>query len=242
MHRNTPHLDQFYEAEIRLLDNHLVKTGNRAEGMIREAVDAFVGRDLKLARSVVTVDAELNQLEVEADELCVRLLARRSPVGQDLRLVTCALKCVIDLERIGDLSANIAKRTIELGDHPNVPVPNHVQQLAQAAVDLTHRALQALYDRDADAARAVMAEDRSLDELNREIFREMLLFAKDHQQQIEEAFAYTSVSRHLERVGDHAVNIAEMVVFLVEGKVVRHMARAGGTSPAATPIRERSGD
>jgi phosphate transport system protein len=223
MHR-TPHVDQHYEAEIQYLSTHLVKTGVRAEGMIRDAVRALLDRDAALARSVVVVDRELNRLEVETDDLCVRLLARRSPVGADLRLVTCALKVVIDMERIGDLASNIAKRSLEINDQPGLEATREVEELGSAAVDLTSRAIRALHDRDPKAARAVKLEDRRLDELNKQVFTQMIHLAKDHPDQLERALAFTSVSRHLERVGDHAANIAEMVVYLVEGKVVRHQA------------------
>lgn len=229
MIRPTPHLDHAYEADVTQLTTHLLTTGARAEGMIRDAVRALVDRDAALARSVVAGDRELNRLEIETDDLCVRLLARHAPVGQDLRLVLCALKCVVDLERVGDLAVNIAKRTLGLNAQAGLQPTDEVLQAAQAAVDLTQRAVASLRDRDAALARAVMAEDRALDLLNKEIFRQMIVFAKDHNDQLERALAYTSVSRHLERVGDHAVNVAEMVVFLVEGRSVRHGGAAGAS-------------
>lgn len=222
MHRNTPHLDQHYEAELRNLASHLAQTGLRAESMVRDAVRALLQRDHALARSVLEKDREVNRLEVETDELCVKLLARRAPVGSDLRLVTCALKAVIDMERIGDLAVNIAKRSLEINGGPGLePIPEIVQ-LAEGAAELTTRVMRALQQRDADMARTVRVEDIRLDELNRSTFRRMLEFAKNHPDQFERALAWTSVSRHLERVGDHACNIAEEVVFLVEGKVVKH--------------------
>jgi len=222
MNHRTPHLDQVYEAEIQALTTHLGKTGVRAEGMIRDAVRALIDRDAALARSVVATDEDLNRLEVQTDDLCIKLLARRAPVGADLRLVTCALKAVIDMERIGDLAANIAKRSLEINAQPGLEPTPEVEQLGAAAVDLTSRAVRSLQDRDATAARSIKLEDRKLDDLNKAVFRQMIHFAKDHHDQLERALAFTSVSRHLERVGDHAVNIAEMVVYLVEGKVVRH--------------------
>ncbi len=226
MHR-TPHVDANYEAELQAIMLHLVKTGTRAEGMVRDAVRALLERDAHLARSVVATDMELDRLEVESDELCMRLLARRTPVGGDLRLVTCALKVVIDMERIGDLAVNIAKRALDLMGEPGLEPTPEVEQLAAGALNHCSRAVRALQNRDATAARAIKAEDSSLDELNRAVFTRMIAFAKDHHDQLERALAYTSISRYLERVADHAVNIAEMVVFLVEGKVLRHQAPEG---------------
>ena len=221
MHR-TPHLDAHYEAELQALALHLVKTGTRAEAMARDAVRALLDRDAALARSVVAMDRDLDRLELETDQICIHLLARRSPVGSDLRLVTTALKVVIDMERIGDLAVNIAKRSLELAPEPGIEPTPEVEALADGAVDLCSRAMRALNNRDADAARALAAEDQKLDDLNRAVFHRMIGFAKDHNDQLERALAYTSVSRYLERIADHSVNIAEMVVYLVEGKVVRH--------------------
>lgn len=218
-----PHLDQQYEAEVQALTNHFVKTGLRAEGMIHDAVRAMTDRDPVLARQVVHVDRELNRLENETDALCVKLLARRAPVGEDLRLVTCALKAVVDMERIGDLAVNVAKRWLEINEEgPGLEPTPEMQQMARAVVEFTRRAMSALQERDAVAARALKADDKAIDDLNKQVFRQMLLTAKDHVDQLDRAVAYTSIARHLERVADHAVNIAEMVVFLVEGKVVRH--------------------
>lgn len=221
MHR-TPHLDAHYEAELQTITLHLVKTGLRAEAMVRDAIRALLDRDLALARAVVATDEELDRLEVECDDLCVKLLARRSPVGQDLRLVTCALKVVTDMERIGDLAVNVAKRSLEIASEPGIEPTPEVEQLAEGALDMVHRAMRALQDRDAAGARALRNDDKRVDDLNKAVFKRMIAFAKDHHDQLERALAFTSVSRHLERVADHAVNIAEMVVFLVEGKMVRH--------------------
>jgi phosphate transport system protein len=218
-----PHLDSQYEAELRTLYGSMVKTGLQAEGMIRDGVRAFLERDPALARSVMATDREVNRLEVDTDELAVKLMVRRAPVGEDLRLVMCALKVVVDMERIGDLAGNIAKRYLEIqAAGPGLEPTAEMFQLAQSAVDITRRAMEALQRRDAAAARALKTEDVKIDDLNRAVFQQMIVVAKDHADQLERAIAYTSIARYLERVADHAVNIAEMVVFLAEGKVIRH--------------------
>jgi phosphate transport system protein len=226
---HTPHLDRSYESEIRGLTRHLDETASRAQAMAKDAVAALLRHDVELARQVVKNDQELDRLEVETDDLCVRLMARRSPVGHDLRLCTMALKVVIDLERIGDLAVNIAKRTIDVQRHPGFVVPEEIVKLGEAATALLDRALLALKTEDAALARTVLSDDRVIDQLNQDVFRKMIGIAKDRPDQVESALACTSVSRHLERIGDHAKNVAELVLFLVEGKVVRH----GGKPPAA---------
>jgi phosphate transport system protein len=217
-----PHLDQQYEHELGHITTHLLKMGNRAEGMVSEAVRALRDRDLGLARHVIGTDDELDRLEVETDALCVALLARRAPVGADLRLVMCALKMVTDLERVGDLAVNIARRAIELNTTPGIEILPEVIELAERASEELTRAMTALRNRDAESARQLRRGDSEVDEANRRAFDRLIRIAKDHPDQFERALAITSVCRHLERVGDHAVNIGEMVVYLASGQVVRH--------------------
>lgn len=218
-----PHLDSQYEAELASLYGSMVKTGLHAEGMIRDSVRALLDRDPALARNVMATDREVNRLEIDTDELAVKLMVRRAPVGEDLRLVMCALKVVVDMERIGDLAANIAKRYLEIHAHgPGLEPTDDMVKLAQASVEVTRRAMESLQRRDAASARILKTEDGKIDDLNRAVFQQMIVVAKDHADQLERAIAYTSIARYLERVADHAVNIAEMVVFLAEGKVIRH--------------------
>ncbi len=220
----TPHLDQQYEHELEQITAHLLKMGNRAEAMVHDAVRALLDRDLGLARKVIGSDDELDRLEVETDALCVALMARRSPVGGDLRLVTCALKIVTDLERVGDLAVNIARRAIELNTSSGIEVLPEVAELARVASDELGQAMTALRKRDSAAAVQLQRGDKQVDEANRLAFDRLIHIAKDHPDQFERALAITSVCRHLERVGDHAVNIGEMVVYLVSGQMVRHQA------------------
>jgi phosphate transport system protein len=225
MNVRTPHLDQQHHAAIQNLTLSLLRTGLRAEGMLRDAVRAVLDRDLALARSVVAVERELDLLETETDQLCLRLLARGIVEGDEVRLVTCALKADIDMERIGDLAVNIAKRALEMGVSPGLePIPE-MEQLANGTLDIVHRAVLALRDRDAAAARRIRADDTRIDALNKAVFSRMIEVARHAPDQLERAVAYTSVARHLERIADHACAIAEMVVFVVEGDWIRHTAR-----------------
>ncbi len=218
----TPHLDNQYEHELARITSHLLKMGNRAEGMVNDAVRALLERDIALARHVIGTDDELDRLEIETDYLCVNLLARRAPVGADLRLVTGALKIVTDLERVGDLAVNIARRAIELNTSSGIEILPEVIELAERASAELSVAMTALRNRDAVAAKQLRRGDSEVDDANRRAFDRLIGIAKDHPDQFERALAITSVCRHLERVGDHAVNIGEMVVYLASGQVVRH--------------------
>lgn len=220
----TPHLDQAYEDELRALRDALQRTGARAEQMVREAVDALLLRDAGLARQVILNERELDQLENELDRLCVALLARRAPVGEDLRLVLCALKADVDMERIGDLAAHVAERAIQLCAIQVVDPLPEVTLLAQGTVIQVAQAMSALTTRDGVAARQVIRSDHDLDVLHKGILRRMIQLSKDDPDQLDLTFAWSSVSRNLERIADHACNIAEMVVFYAEGQVLRHGA------------------
>ncbi len=225
----TPHLDQAYEEELQHLSVQLSRTAVRAEQMLRDAVRALLSRDTALARQVMDTDRELDRLEVELDKLCIVMLARRSPVGEDLRLVLTALKSDVDMERIGDLAGHVAERAIELSAGTGISAPPEVLELANGSVELVGRAMKALADRDGEAARSVIIDDRKLDNLHGSVIRRMIQIAKDHPDQLERSIAWSSVSRQLERAADHACNIAEMTVFLAEGQVLRHAGFKGNS-------------
>lgn len=218
----TPHIDAIYEAEVTELRLALARTAARAEAMVRDAVRALLTRDPPLARQVMATDRDLDRLELELDRRCVTLLARRAPVGEDLRLVMCALKADVDMERMGDLAEHIAERSLELSAGSGIEAVAEIHQLASGVVAQVEKAHRALQERDAALARSVVAEDQHIDQLHGDILRRMIQIAKDHPDQLERTIAWSSVSRNLERVADHACNVAEMVVFLVDGVVVRH--------------------
>lgn len=220
----TPHLDHAYEDELNGLRTALERTGARAEQMVRESVAALLSRDASLARRVIANERDLDRLENELDRLCVTLLARRSPVGEDLRLVMCALKSDVDMERIGDLASHVAERAIEISGWAEHETLAEVVLLANGTVDQVSRAMSALASRDGVAARRVIKDDQDLDRLHKDILRRMIALGKDQPDQLDRTFAWSSISRNLERIADHACNIAEMVVFYAEGQVLRHGA------------------
>ena len=216
------HTDTQYEAELQALAGLFTQMGNRAILMMADAQRALLLRDPELARYVVTSDNELDRMEMEADRRCLSILARRSPVGEDLRLVPAVLKSVTDVERVGDLAVNIAERALDLHSGPGGEPGDYVVERGKASQSLLERSLDAFRRRDSAAARALHATDLEVDQLNRDAFRRLLDLAAAHPDQMERVMALASICRHMERVGDHAVNIGERVVFLVEGLDVRH--------------------
>ena len=216
------HTDTQYESELATLASHVNLMSARAEGMVSNAVRALFTRDAALARSVVEQDADLDRLEKESDRRCLNILARRSPVGEDLRFVTAVFKVVTDLERVGDLAVNISERGLDLAGAVGIDVGPEVEALAAKVTVQLAEAIRAFAERDAIAARALYAEDALIDSMNRAAFSSLLGVARIHPDQIERVLAISSICKHLERIGDHAVNIGEHAVFLVEGHDVRH--------------------
>ncbi|MEN9786727.1 MAG: hypothetical protein RLZZ299_1991 [Pseudomonadota bacterium] len=219
----TRHTDASYEEELRRLGTHVARMTALSERMARDAVTALRTRDGALARAVVASDPELDRLEIECDAMALRTLARRAPFGEDLRLVMACVKVVTDLERMGDLACNLAQRALELMQDPVGLGPGpEVEQLADAALREVGDAFAAWQARDADAARAVVGADRTVDALNRTAFATLLQLAREQPGQFDRALALTSICRYLERIADHAVNVAEQTVFLVDALDVRH--------------------
>lgn len=194
----------------------------RAESMVRRAVRSVVARDAELGRAVIATDVELDRLEVEVDRACLRCLALRQPVGRDLRFVTTVLKMVTDLERIGDLSVNISKRGLELTAGAGLQPSLDLVRMGELSADMVRVAADAFVANDPELAGGLRERDAEVDQLNREAVQRWLDVMTAHPSQAERALALTSISRYLERIADHAVNLGEMVVFLVEGRDVRH--------------------
>lgn len=217
------HTNREYENELKRLREHLLKMAGRVEEMIADSVKALVERDIELARRTIDADHLVNRAEVETDELCLMILAKRQPVASDLRFVTLSLKMVTDLERIGDLAVNICERAIDLGQDaplkPWVDVPN----MANIAQGMVRDAIDAFVAGDVDRAQSVIDRDSTLDELYIRVFRELLSGMLNDPSKVERGIHAQSVAKWLERMGDHATNLAEQVVFMVKGKDIRHM-------------------
>jgi len=216
------HTDREYETELRLLRGRLVTMSAWVERMVEGVVRALVERDSELARRIIEQDREVNRLELEIDEMCVRMLALRQPAASDLRFITTALKIVTDLERIGDLAGNIGSRVIDLNLAEDVTPSVDVQALGTAVRGLIRDSMDAFVERDADKAEGLRAFDDKIDDLYWQYWRQLMAEAEKPAAHTHRAIELLFIVKHLERIADHATNIAEMVVFMVRGKDIRH--------------------
>ena len=216
------HMSSQFDAELNEVRVRLLEMGGKVELMIANSINSLVERDSALAERTIAFDVEINRMEVEIDEKCLHLLARRQPAARDLRFVTLALKIVTDLERIGDQCVSIARQAIELNREPQLKPYIDLPRMADAANNAVRAALDAFVRGDVPTAVRICQDDSMVDELHDQLQRELLTFMMEDSATVERAMRITSVSKFLERIADHATNIAEMVVFMVEGKDIRH--------------------
>jgi phosphate transport system protein len=216
------HTDKTYEAELRDLRDKLLAMGGKVEGAIATSVRAVVERDSEMANQVKRTDREVNRLEVEIDDTCRRILALRQPAASDLRFIATALKIVTDIERMGDLAVNIAERALDLNQAPPLRPFLDLSKLADLAQTQLKGALDAFVEGNPAKAEEVCRGDDLLDALYLKIFNELLAFMMEDSKNIRRAMSYMFVAKHLERLGDHAINVAEMVIYMVRGTDVRH--------------------
>ena len=217
------HTDRAYETQLGKLRSCLLEMGGLVEDQITQAIRSLTERDPVLARATVERDHTVNRLDVEIDELSMKLIALHQPAARDLRLITTALKITTDLERIGDLATHIAERAIELAAEPPVKPYVDIPRMAALASSMVHRSLDAFVREDVELALEVCSSDDAIDRMHDQLFRELLSFMADDPQAISRTMRLLFVSKYLERIGDHATNIAEMVIFLVRGTSIRHM-------------------
>ncbi len=212
-----------FEKELKELIDKVLKLGSLVERAISESVKSLVERDSAIAIDVIDNDPLVNALDVEIDEECIRLIALRQPRAGDLRLITTAMKITTDLERIGDLAVDTAERALELNEEPQLKPYIDIPRMAEIAEGMVKDALDAFVKRDSALARDVLTRDDLVDNLNYQVFNELLFFMIQDPKTVSRAVKITYISKYLERIADHATNIAEMVVYLVEGKIIRHM-------------------
>ena len=218
MERQVPH---FHE-ELEALKGRLLEMGGLAEERVRATVQALVARDGSLFDRVLVGDEPLNQLHVEIDNRCFRLLALHQPMATDLRAIVAAVKINTDLERVGDLAVNIAEAGKRYISHAPVKQLIDIPKMGDIAQAMLRDALDAFVRRDTSLAQQVLNEDDRLDSLKTQVFRDLLTYMLKDQGTVEPAIDLILVSRHLERIGDHATNIAEDVIFMVSALDVRH--------------------
>jgi len=225
------HISRRYDQDLEQLRERILAMGGNLVGMIKETMRALLERDSAAARRMIEYDHEINRQEVLIDELSLNIIALRQPAASDLRFITLALKVSTDLERIGDLCVNIAERALELNEEPQLKPYIDLPKMAEAAEGMIVDALEAFLRGDADLAAAVTRRDDYIDQLNSQIFRELLTFMMEEPKTITRATRLIFVGKNLERIADHATNIAEMVIFMVKGKDIRHMGTLGDARP-----------
>ena len=215
-------MQRHFHEELEALKQTLLAMGGLVEDQIRRVMRALTERNDALAQEVIDRDQQVNAYDVEVDETCVNLLALHQPAAGDLRFITTAMKIVTDLERIGDQAVNIAQRALELNQEPQLKPYIDLPRMAERAQAMVKDSLDAFVSRDTGLARRVCGADEEVDALKEQIFRELLTFMMADPRAIPRAIRLILISRFLERVADHATNIAEMVIYMVEGKMVRH--------------------
>jgi phosphate transport system protein len=215
-------LKSVLEKELSDLRQSILIMGGKVEWMISNSIKALIERDTSLAERTIAYDHEVNAAEIAIDERCLEILALRHPTGRDLRFITQALKIVTDLERIGDKCSNIAKRARKLSENPPIIPYGNIAQMAQWGQMMLKEALDAFVNYDPILAAKVCKDDSLMNNLNSKTQRELLTYMMKNPEMIESSLKINYVSKSLERVADHATNIAEMVIFMVQGKNVRH--------------------
>jgi phosphate transport system protein len=218
-----PHSDRHYDEQLKTLHRRLLEMGGAVEKQLANAIGAVVHRDSELARYTIDQDHAVDRMDVEIDELCVRLLALRQPTARDLRFVTTGLKITADLERIGDLATSIAQCAHELNAEPPLLPLIDIPRMADIVQRMVRESLDAFVREDSALALTVCAADDEIDGLNSQWFRVLLSYMAENPQTVTRVIRLSFVSKCLERVADHATNIAEKVVFMVKGRSIRHL-------------------
>jgi phosphate transport system protein len=223
-------LSKHLQRDLDRLKRELLTMGGMIEEAVDLAISAVVDRRADLAQQVNAGDDKIDAKELEVEDECLKMLALHQPVASDLRFIITVLKVNSDLERMGDLAKNIAERALDLVKQPPIEGAQDFRRMAERVRRMVHECIDALVQRDVDLARKVCLDDREVDEENKRRFAQMQDVMRKDPATVERAVHLLSVSRHLERIADHATNVAEDVVFLVDGEVIRHLrlSRARG--------------
>jgi phosphate transport system protein len=217
------HIYKPFDKELKELKDKLLYEGSLVERAIRDAIRSLVERNSELAEKVIADDEIINAKEVEIDEFCLKLLALRQPAARDLRFITTAIKINYDLERIGDMAVNMCERVLELNQEPQLKPYIDTPIMANTVQHMLKESLDAFVKEDVELAWKVTRDDEQVDQLHDQIFRELLTFMMQDLKNISRATRLLFISKYLERMADHAVAIAELVIFMVEGKIIRHL-------------------
>jgi len=213
---------RFFDSELDTLRDMLVRMGEHAIQQLRLSIRALLEQDVFLAKRVCQMDKELNQMEVELDAEAVRYMTLRGPVARDLRLVVVGMKASHDLERVGDEATNIARRAITLAEKPPLKEYIDIPRMSEMAISMLQDSIECFLQGDQEKAVAICKRDKEVDQLDGQLYRELSGYIAENPQTISVAIELMFISRSLERAADHATNIAEEVIFLFSGEIVRH--------------------
>jgi len=217
------HIYKVFDEELRELKEKILFEGSLVEKAVRNAIKALQDRDSELARRVIEDDDLINTKEVEIEEFCIKLLALRQPAAKDLRFITTAVKINYDLERMGDMAVNVCERVLDLNLEPQLKPYIDLPEMAEIAQMMVKESLEAFVREDVQLAWKVTNDDEKVDQLTEQIFRELLTYMSEDLRTIPRSTRLLFIAKYLERLADHAVSIAELVIFLVEGKIIRHL-------------------
>ena len=215
-------MERQFDQELNTLKENLLKMASLAEEAIAKSIKALVERDSILAQEIIDRDSEINLLEIEINNQCLKLLALKQPMAVDLRFITSAMKIISHLERIADQAVNISQRTLELIKQPLLKPLIDIPRMAELAQEMVRTSIDSLVNKDSLLAKRIGGRDNLVDDLNDQIFRELLTYMIEDPRTIKRAIELILVGRHLERIADLATNISEEVVFILNGKNIKH--------------------
>ncbi len=212
-----------FDVELEQLKERVTAMGHMVEEQLEGAMQSLASRDVEKANAIIARDHQVNAMEVGIDEECIRMIALHQPEARDLRFIITAMKIITDLERMSDLAANICERVVELKDEPPVPIPQAINAMAEISREMLRAALDAFVSKNTTEALRVCREDERVNVIYRELVRSIVQDLSRDPDRISPVIRLLFVSRSLERFADHATNVAEIIVYLVEGKVIRHL-------------------
>jgi len=228
MNQQKRHTDREFDVDLGRVRDNLLRMTGRVEQMIAESVRAVLEGDVLLARRTIEEDHKVNRLELDTDDLCLLVLAKRQPLGSDLRFITTAMKMVTDLERIGDLGVNIAERGLAMSGERPTAFAASLSSMADLNQNQLREAIESLVTRDPDRAQMVCDRDDAIDQVYGEVVRDVQRTIQGDMAFLERGVHVLAVAKFLERIGDHITNLAELVIFLVRGKDIRHIGKLEG--------------
>ena len=215
-------MKRFFDAELESFRSHLILMGEKSMEQVRRALQALVDRDISLADQVIAADDEIDKLEIGIDDDAIRYMNLRAPIATELRLVIVGMKASHDLERVGDEATNIARRAVRLSAEPPLKPYVDIPRMAEIAIEMLRDSLDCFLNGDANKALAVVQRDNEVDAINKQLYRELSSYMIESPETISRALELMFISKSIERIADHATNIAEEMIFLVQAKDIRH--------------------